>query len=111
MKNRKVSVFVLSRIDYIENMQRDGWTLKYIHEDLQKEFGEEFSFFTFRTSVARARQKKNDKNYIDNKINKVFKKDDSKNIQVNTNHHENKDAVSKLKDEIDQQSNDKDFNF
>lgn len=111
MRNRKISVFVLSKIDYINNMQSNGWTLKFIHEELQKEAGEEFSFFTFRTAVARAKQKKKDKEETIKKIDTVFKQDNLKTAKVDTNHYENKDAVSKLKNEIEQQSNDKDFNF
>lgn len=112
MKNRKISVFVLSRADYIKSMQDEGWTLKFIHEKLQEEFGEEFSFFTFRTAVARARKKIQEKQSTDKKLEKVFNKSEQNIVtKIETNHKENKDAVSKLKEEIEEETNNKNFDF
>lgn len=59
MRKRKVSVFIQSNIDRIQALQKEGWTLSTIHEDIQKDFGNEFSFNTFSTSLQRARKRIN----------------------------------------------------
>ena len=59
MRKRKVSVFVYLNLERIEKMRNEGWTLHTIYQDLQAEFGEQFSFNTFATSFQRAKKKFN----------------------------------------------------
>ncbi len=62
MRKRKISVFVYINLDKIDKMRAQGWTLFSIYEDLKQEFGEDFSFNTFLTSVQRAKQRHNESN-------------------------------------------------
>ena len=119
MRKRKVSVFIYANIERIKKLQAEGWTLSTIHEDMQKDFGSEFSYNTFATSLQRAKKKFSLKEKIEQNINNLSNKQNTtnhqeypkKNLDIETKYIENQDMISKLKNEIEAENNNKDFNF
>ncbi len=82
---RKISVFISSQIEHINQLINEGYTLKSIYEDIHNKFDRPFSYNTFSTSFYRA-QKKIAQNIIKKQSIETFKE-----VSINNEHKTEKE--------------------